>query len=244
MTDHFQTAMLQEGLQGKHISTRSQVCDGPSIAKSVRMSIFYISSCCDAFYDVSQARWIKRTALTDYKQWSACFFAILPFSEISPQSMSGSLPQINGSTLTTFSPTRDTVTNFQFPTLRIKITYAERTKFGSLHTRIEQCQDDGLIAICGRATHHKLSPIRRIHFLRIRAGFQHARDFLPSEGLNLYFLKAWCWDILHRTFDVEFGICPAKEGTRRDPDIPQCFRGQIARVAAPSTWNIFSSHID
>ncbi len=57
-------------------------------------------------------------------------------------------------------------------------------------------------------------------------------------------LKARCRDIFHRAFNVKFDVRPAKEGTHRDPNIAQCFRGQIARVPAPPAGNIFSSHVD
>jgi hypothetical protein len=67
---------------------------------------------------------------------------------------------------------------------------------------------------------------------------------MSVEWLNFHFLKVRCRHVLHWAFDVKFGIGPGKEGAHRDPDLPQCFRGQVARVPAPSTRNIFSSHID
>ena len=101
-----------------------------------------------------------------------------------------------------------------------------------------------MISICGWSAHHKLSGICSVRLLRIGAGFQHAGDFLPSKWLNLDFLKARRWDVLHRTFDVKFGICPAKERAHRNPNIAQCFRRQIARVPAPPARDIFSSHVN
>jgi hypothetical protein len=70
------------------------------------------------------------------------------------------------------------------------------------------------------------------------AGLQHAGDFIPSKRLNLDFLKARRWDILHRAFDVKFSVRPTKERAHRDPNIPQCFRRQIARVPAPPARDI------
>ncbi len=65
-----------------------------------------------------------------------------------------------------------------------------------------------------------------------------------EEWLNLHFLKMRGRDILHGAFDVELGIGPAKERAHCDPNIAQSLRRQIARVPAPTAWDVFGSHVD
>lgn len=53
--------------QREYVPTGSQIGDCSCMAKTVRMSVFYLRTGSETFDDVPQARWIKWTALTDHK---------------------------------------------------------------------------------------------------------------------------------------------------------------------------------
>ena len=138
MAYHIQRTMSQQGLKGKHVTTRTQIGDGKSVPEFVRVGFLHFCSGTQPVDQDTQTILIEWSVGLADEQGCTEIIPVLASNQITPDGFSRDFTQIDSTSFATFSSANNSVPNRDLSSLEVDIVYCQRTKFGCTQSGIQQ----------------------------------------------------------------------------------------------------------
>src|SRR3990172_12384257 len=183
MEHHIKRTMSQQGLKGKHITTRTQIGDGKSVPEFVRAGLLNFCSGTQPVDQDTQTILVERSVGLADEQGGTGIIPVLASNQITPDGFSGDFTQVDCASFATFCSANNSVPNRDLSSLEVDIVYCQRTKFGCTQSGIQKHQNNRLIAIGTRSPHDKFFSLLGLRFPR--------KDTCLQNLFNVFFGKSF-----------------------------------------------------
>ncbi len=219
VADHIQRTMSQQRLKCKNISSGAQVGNSESVPEFMRVSFLHFCPGSQPINQNTQTILVEGPVGSADKEGGTRIVSIFTTCPITPDGFSGNLAHVNGTSLSTFCSTGDTMPDYYLSSFKVNVIDCQRTEFSSPQSRVQKGQDNRLIAVGTWPAHDKLFSLFCLRFSGINACLEYLFNIFFGECLKLMLLKFWSGDLNRRVGIFKLYVQPTKKGTECHPHI-------------------------